>query len=383
MNDNKLRVGIIGCGNISETYLTNAALFPGAEVRYCADLDEARARSRAEQFDIENVSLDRILQSPDVDVILNLTVPMAHFDVSMRALEAGKHVYSEKPLAVSRDQGLALCRRADEMNLQLGIAPDTFMGAAGQQARRLIDQSEIGEVVIGTAIMFSKGMEHVHPEPQFYYQAGGGPVLDMGPYYLTMLVSLLGPVKRVQAMARTGETERIITADGPTHGVTFKAEVPTSHLALLEFRSGAQIVFGASWDVHGHSNANIELHGTRGSLKLPDPDTFGGSVHLKSFTTDWRRIDTQDMTMGGINWPPARPSIANYRFAGLADMASAIRLNRPARAGCQLGLHILEVMNAIGLSSGSGSQVHLSTQLERPAAIDASEDWLPTGSAKT
>ncbi|MEP3278884.1 MAG: Gfo/Idh/MocA family oxidoreductase [Stappiaceae bacterium] len=377
MMDRNLKIGVVGCGNISETYLTNASLFPGADIQFCADLSEDRARTCADRFGIESLSLGQIFDHPDVDVMINLTVPSAHFEVTKRALDAGKHVYSEKPLAVTLEQGVSLHRHAQESNLRLAIAPDTFLGAAGQKARRLIDQGQIGEVIIGTALMFSKGMEHVHPAPQFYYQDGAGPVMDMGPYYLTMLVSLLGPIKRVLAMAREGETSRKITAEGPTFGHAFKAEVPTSHLSLLEFHSGAQIVFGASWDVHGHSNAHIELHGTKGTLKLPDPDTFGGSVHLASFTGGWREFDTENMDLGGINWPPQNPSIANYRFAGLADMVCAIRENRPARTDCSLGLHILEAMTAINKACGTGAEVCLTTLVKRPAAIEGFEDWLP------
>ena len=273
-----LGIGVIGCGNISMTYMRNAALFAGVELRACADLDAQLATRRAAEHGIRAEPVEALLAAGDVDLVLNLTVPNAHYGTSMAALAAGKHVFTEKPLAVTAEAGRTLVATAAAKGLALGSAPDTFLGAAGRLARRLMEQGRIGTPVTGTAFMLGRGMEHWHPDPSFYYQAGAGPVLDMGPYYLTMMVNLMGPVRRVQAVATSGQRERLITAPGPKHGMRFAVGTPSSVLSLLEFACGATVTFGASWDVFRHSNHPIELHGTAGSLRLPDPDTFGGIV---------------------------------------------------------------------------------------------------------
>ena len=272
-----LRIGIVGCGSISIAYLRNAPLFRGVEITSCADINPDAAARRAAEYGLRVLDVDALIADPEVDLVLNLTIPAAHFDISMQALSAGKHVFTEKPLAVKAEAGRALVAAAASRGLALGSAPDTFLGAAGRFARRLTEEGRIGTPVTGTAFMLGRGMEHWHPDPSFYYQAGAGPVMDMGPYYLTMMVNLLGPVRRVQAVASSGQAERLITAEGPKHGTRFKVGTPTSVLSLLEFASGTTVTFGASWDVFRHSNHPIELHGTEGSLRLPDPDTFGGS----------------------------------------------------------------------------------------------------------
>uniref|UniRef100_UPI000B34E3B6 Gfo/Idh/MocA family protein n=1 Tax=Rhizobium sullae TaxID=50338 RepID=UPI000B34E3B6 len=288
----KLKIGVVGCGNISMAYMRNAPLFSGVEITACADLDGQAARRRADQFNLRATDVDSLITADGIDLVLNLTVPSAHFDVSMRALSAGKHVFTEKPLGVTADEGRRLVDTAAAKGLALGSAPDTFLGAAGRHARRLMDAGAIGKPVTGTAFMMGRGMEHWHPDPSFYYQAGAGPVMDMGPYYLTMMVNLMGPVRRVQTVATSGHEERLITAEGPKKGTRFKVSTPTSVLSLLEFQCGATMTFGASWDVFRHSNHPIELHGTEGSLRLPDPDNFGGVVALSSQGAPWQETDT-------------------------------------------------------------------------------------------
>ena len=240
-----------------------------------------------------------------------------------------------------------LVATAASRGLALGSAPDTFLGAAGRQARRLMEAGAIGTPVTGTAFMMGRGMEHWHPDPSFYYQAGAGPVMDMGPYYLTMMVNLLGPVRRVQAVATSGQAERLITAEGPKRGTRFKVGTPTSVLSLLEFDCGATVTFGASWDVFRHSNSPIELHGTKGSLRLPDPDNFGGVVAVSDRGGAWDETDTSTMPYGAVNWPVDAPDRANYRMLGLADLARAVIEGRTPRASGDLALHVLEVMEAI------------------------------------
>ncbi len=376
MSDNskaKLGIGVIGCGNISMTYLRNAALFAGVELRACADISSDAAALRAREYGIRASSVDQLLADPEVDLVLNLTIPAVHFDVTMSALFAGKHVFTEKPLATSAAEGRILVAEARRRGLQLGSAPDTFLGAAGRRARRLMDEGAIGRPVSGTAFMMGRGMEHWHPNPQFYYQPGGGPVFDMGPYYLTMMVNLLGPVVRVMAMATKGQEERLITADGPFKNTRFKVGTPTNILSLLEFQSGATVNFGASWDVFRHSNHPIELHGTEGSLRLPDPDTFGGTVSLSERGADWRDFGSDDELYGARNWPYAAPDRANYRMLGVADLARSLVEGRPPRASGDLALHVLEIMEAILQSGESGQPVSIGAELIPPPRLDEDE----------
>lgn len=368
-----LGIGVIGCGNISMTYLRNAALFRGIELRACADLAPEMAQLRAAEHGIRAESVETLLAAPDVDLVLNLTVPNAHYGISMAALAAGKHVFTEKPLAATAAEGRALVAEARQHGLALGSAPDTFLGAAGRLARRLMDEGAIGRPVAGTAFMMGRGMEHWHPNPQFYYQPGGGPVLDMGPYYLTMLVNLLGPVRRVQAMAAIGSPERLITAAGPNQGTSFAVGTPTTSMALLEFAAGTVVTLGMSWDVFRHGNHPIELHGTTGSLRLPDPDTFGGTVALSTGGGEWEHMATEHALHGQLNWPYAAPDRANYRMLGVADMAHAIATGTTPRASGDLALHVLEVMEAILEAGASGQAVLVPERGQRAAALPEAE----------
>ncbi|MER8530454.1 Gfo/Idh/MocA family oxidoreductase [Mesorhizobium sp. M0814] len=369
----KLGIGIVGCGNISMTYLRNAALFGGLELRACADISTELAALRGSEYGIRAVSVDTLLADPDIDLVLNLTVPAAHFDISFSALSVGKHVFTEKPLSTSASDGRRLVAEAAKRNLLLGSAPDTFLGAAGRRARRLMDEGAIGRAVTGTAFMMGRGMEHWHPNPQFYYQPGAGPIFDMGPYYLTMLVNLLGPVARVMAMATRGQEVRLITAEGPYRNTSFKVGTPTNILSLLEFRSGATVTFGASWDVFRHSNHPIELHGTEGSLRLPDPDTFGGTVSLSERGADWADFHSESELYGGRNWPYAAPDRANYRMLGVADLSHALTTGRKPRASGDLALHVLEIMEAILASGESRESVAVNGAVDQPPLLGEDE----------
>ena len=260
--------------------------------------------------------------------------------------------------------------RPRRAGLALGSAPDTFLGAAGRLARRLMEQGAIGTPVTGTAFMMGRGMEHWHPDPSFYYQPGAGPVMDMGPYYLTMMVNLLGPVRRVQAVATSGQAERLITAEGPKRGTRFKVGTPTSVLSLLEFACGATVTFGASWDVFRHSNAPIELHGTKGSLRLPDPDNFGGVVAVSDGGGAWEETDTSTLPYGAVNWPVDAPDRANYRMLGLADLARAVAEGRAPRASGDLALHVLEVMEAILRAGETGAAQVVRTEILAASGTD-------------
>jgi predicted dehydrogenase len=370
---NKIGLGVIGCGNISMTYLRNAALFAGVELRACADINTDMATLRAGEYNIRALSVDQMLSDPEINLVLNLTIPAVHFDVTMSALDAGKHVFTEKPLATSADAGRKLVQAAKAKGLLLGSAPDTFLGAAGRRARLLMEQGAIGKPVSGTAFMMGRGMEHWHPNPQFYYQPGGGPVFDMGPYYLTMLVNLLGPVVQVMAMATKGQDERLITAEGPFQNTSFTVGTPTNVLSLLEFQCGATVNFGASWDVFRHSNHPIELHGTEGSLRLPDPDTFGGTVSLSARGADWQDFDSDKELFGVRNWPFAAPDRANYRMVGVADLVRALHEGRAPRASGDLALHVLEIMEAILLSGENQQSVKITGSVAQPPLLGEDE----------
>ncbi|WP_061932031.1 Gfo/Idh/MocA family protein [Aureimonas sp. AU22] len=369
----RMGIGIIGCGNIAATYLRNARLFGDVELVACADQMRETAERRAAEFGLRAMSVETLLAEPDVDLVLNLTIPAAHRAVTEAALAAGKHVFTEKPLGVTLAEGRALVAQAERRGLALGSAPDTFLGAAGRRARALVDAGAIGKPVLGTAFMMGRGMEHWHPNPQFYYQPGGGPVLDMGPYYLTMLVNLLGPVVRVSAVARTGQSERLVTAEGPFQNTRFPVGTPTSLLSLLEFAGGAAVTFGASWDVFRHSNHPIELHGTEGSLRLPDPDTFGGDVSLSSRGEPWQDHPSEPERFGAVNWPFDAPRLANYRMLGVADLVRSVGQGRQPRASGRLALHVLEIMEAILRAGETGEPVAIEGGADRPAALGEDE----------
>ena len=369
----KLRIGVVGCGSISMAYLRNAPIFGGVRITACADINPDAAARRAAEFGLRAMEVDALIADPDVDLVLNLTIPSAHFDISVQALYAGKHVFTEKPLAVKAEAGRTLVTAAASRGLALGSAPDTFLGAAGRLARRLMEAGAIGRPVTGTAFMMGRGMEHWHPDPSFYYQVGAGPVMDMGPYYLTMMVNLMGPVRRVQAVATSGQSERLITAKGPKLGTWFKVGAPTSVLSLLEFESGAAVTFGASWDVFRHSHPPIELHGTKGSLRLPDPDNFGGIVAISHGGADWDETDTSTLLYGAANWPVDAPDRANYRMLGLADLARAIIEGRAPRASGDLALHVLEVMEAILRADETGTAQVVRGTIAQPSELSEHE----------
>lgn len=354
----RVGVGVIGCGVISAAYLAAARHFPVLDVRAVADLNAAAAAARGAEFGIPAVAIADLLADPAVEIVLNLTVPKAHAAVGLQAIEAGKHVHSEKPLGIGFAEGARLVEAAAARGLRLGCAPDTFLGGAHQEARRLIDAGAIGTPVGGTAFFLCPGHERWHPAPAFYYEVGGGPVLDMGPYYLTDLVNLLGPVAEVAAMVATPRAERTITS-APLGGTTIPVHVPTHTAATLRFVSGAVVQVSLSFDVWAHRHVPLEIYGTTGSLIVPDPNWFGGEVRLFEANGDWQEIEHH-----------RRYADDNYRIIGVADMARAIRENRPHRASGALALHVLEVMEAFQRSSDSRRVVEIATRPERPAPLE-------------
>lgn len=353
-----MNIGLIGCGNISGIYLKNSKLFPGISLKKCADQRKEAAEARAAEFGIEAVGVEELLNDPEIDIILNLTTPLAHTEIDLRALAAGKHVYSEKPFAVSVEDGRKVLALAESRNLRVGCAPDTFLGGGQQCCRSLLDKGTIGRVVAGTAFMMNHGHEAWHPAPGFYYQKGGGPLFDMGPYYLTSLVNLLGPIRRVSAF-NTRSTD-LRQGLGATAGKTFPVEVDTHVAGLLEFVSGAVITLVMSFDVWAHGGyRDIELYGSEGTIRVPDPNLFSEEVRF--------------FRAGVIeNWAVATQNFAykeNMRILGLAEMAEAIRQGRPHRCSGELAFHVLEAMCALVESGRTGASITLKSSCERPAAF--------------
>ncbi len=369
----RLGIGIIGCGVISDIYCRNTPRFADIEMRACADLNPEAAKRLADKYGLTPMTVPELLASPDVNIVLNLTIPAAHAEVSMAALSAGKHVYSEKPLAHSVAAARELVATAQERGLRLAAAPDTVLGAGGREARRLIDSGRAGKITAGTAFVLSRGMEHWHPSPAWFFQPGAGPVFDMGPYYLTQLVQLLGPVLRVAALAGTGFTERLLTAEGPNKGTKVPVATPTTLLSLLDFAGGAQIVFGASWDVPRHSHRPFELYGTEASLRLPDPNFMGGVIEIGTREDDWQEIRTDHLVFGQINYPVDAPRAANDRGLGLAEMARAIKEGRPQRLSAGLALHVTAIMESILRAGAEGHVVQVGEPVERPEPLGEEE----------
>lgn len=363
-----LGVGIIGCGNISAAYLRLAPLFRNIEIRACADINPQAAEARAAEFGIIAQSIDALLQNDDIDIVVNLTVPDAHYTVSKQILAAGKHVYSEKPLVLSVEQGLELKALADGRCLKVGCAPDTFLGGAHQLARREIDSGNVGRITSGTCHVMSHGMEHWHPNPDFFFRAGGGPILDLGPYYIANLINLLGPVQRVAALTSAATSTRVIRSE-PRKGEIIPVETPTTIQALLEFEQGATVTLMASWDVWAHRHANMELYGTEGSLYLPDPNFFGGEVLLAKPESSAVAVEAWDHPFGIENEQHSSGMMANYRTAGLADMAAAILGGREMRCSLERALHGVEVMLSILKSGEEKRFIDIQTTCTRPQAL--------------
>ena len=305
-----LRVGVVGCGEISSVYFANSTLFRDVEFVACADLLPEAARRQAGQFGVQCLSVGDLFAREDIDAVLNLTVPEAHAEVSLAALEAGKHVYSEKPLATTLADGLKIIEMARAKRLRVGAAPDTILGAACQAARGAIDAGRIGRPLTAFASVLSHGMERWHPNPAFFFRKGAGPVFDMGPYYISTLATLLGPVSAVQAIGQIGFAERTITAiNSKFRGETIRVETFTSVQALLDFASGVQATFLASWDVWNSRQPPIEIHGEKGSLSVPDPNWFSGRVELAEGEADVSELSLADAPLARKNYPGAAPRV--------------------------------------------------------------------------
>lgn len=353
-----VKVGIIGCGNISSAYFKGIRKFPIMELVACADIDVERAKARAEEFSVPKAcSVEEILADPEIEIVVNLTIPKAHAEVCLAVLEAGKSVYVEKPLAVTREEGQQMVALAKQKGLHIGSAPDTFLGGGIQTARKLIDDGWIGTPIAATGFMMGRGHENWHPDPDFYYQVGGGPMFDMGPYYLTAMVFLMGPIRRVTGSARITFPERTITSQ-PKYGTKITVNTPTHIAGVLDFENGAIGTLITSFDIMGGTSPfpNIEIYGTEGSLRVPDPNTFAGPVLVRrAGASEWSEVPlTHHFTEQG-------------RGLGVADMAYSIRTGRPHRVNGDLAYHVLEAMHGFHDASRDGKHYVMQSTCERPA----------------
>lgn len=355
MSNFPLGIGVIGCGVISEIYLKRCETFPQIKAVALADMNLDAAKKRGEQFNVPAMSVDELLANPAVDIVLNLTIPAAHVSVSLQAIAAGKHVFVEKPLGTSVAEAKTLIAAAAAKGLRVGCAPDTFLAGCHQTARALIDEGKIGRPIAGTSTLMWAGHERWHPNPDFYYTAkGGGPAMDMAPYYITDLVNLLGPVAEVIAFSSRAETSRTI-ATGPRAGQVVPVEVDTHIAGALRFEQGAIVQIVTSFDIKGHKHLPLEVYGTTGTMIVPDPNTFVGTVEL---------LEGKEFVATPLTHSHGDD---NYRGLGLADMADAIVKGRPHRASGDLALHVLEVIEALHTAGREKRAVSITSRVERPA----------------
>jgi predicted dehydrogenase len=359
------RVGVIGCGNISDAYFKGVAPFAGVvRITACADLDLARAKAKADEHQVGKACpAAELLKDPDIDIVLNLTVPKAHAEVNTAILKAGKHAYCEKPFSLTAKEGGKVLALAKKSRLQIGCAPDTVMGGGIQTCRKLIDDGAIGRPVAAVANMLCHGHESWHPNPAFYYQAGGGPLFDMGPYYLTSLVTMLGPARSVLASAKSAFKTRRVTSQ-PLNGKVIRVETPTHLSGVVGFGNGAMATVTMSFDVWRHHLPLLEIYGTEGSLRCPDPNTFGGEIWLwNTRNKEWQKI------------PPTHCDQTGRGF-GLAEMAYSIGKRRAGRMSGEMALHVVDIMEAFHVSARSGRQIRLKSTCKQPRALPAG---LPLG----
>lgn len=355
-------VAVVGAGNISKQYLDNLTAFPDVKVLVVADLFEEAAKARAAEYGIPKWGgVDAALSHPDVEIIVNLTIPAAHVEVATAAVKAGKHVWTEKPFSLDRESGIGLLKTADAAGIRLGCAPDTFLGAGLQTARRIIERGDIGIPLTAMTTFQTPGPESWHPSPEFLFQRGAGPLFDMGPYYLTTLIQTFGSIRKVAAVGSKAKDVRVIGA-GPKAGQEFTVEVPTHVSAMAQFESGASSHSVFSFESPRQRMGFVEISGTEATLSLPDPNNFDGDVKLwRAGEEDWSSI------------PATGP--ANGRGMGVLDMARSLRAGVPHRATGNLAYHVLDSMVSITESMESGTFVDVASTA--PVSPALPEDWSP------
>ncbi|WP_243074446.1 Gfo/Idh/MocA family protein [Microbacterium sp. SS28] len=354
------RIGVVGLGVISGVYLETLSQAPDAVITAVADLDHARAEAVAATLpSARALTVAELIAADDVDIVLNLTIPAAHAEIALAAIAAGKAVYGEKPLAASFADAEEIIRQAEAAGLRVGTAPDTVLGTGIQTARALVDAGEIGRPLAATAVMAGAGHEWWHPNPDFYYKPGGGPLLDMGPYYVTALVQLLGPVEWVVGAGSALRSERTI-ATGPRAGEVVSVEVDSHVTGILAHASGALSTITTTFDAVATKAPNIEVHGEKASLIVPDPNHFDGEVLVRALgASDWAAV-------------PSRAGIAGAaRGTGLLDLLRTPEGVEPRASGA-MGLHVLEIMTGLLESARLGSRVTMTTTVERPPLVPLS-----------
>lgn len=355
-------IGVIGAGNISKAYLDNLTAFPDLKVHVIADLFEEAAEARAKEYGIPAWGgVDAALNHPDVEIIVNLTIPAAHVEVATAAVNAGKHVWTEKPFSLDRESGMALLKTADAAGIRLGCAPDTFLGAGLQTARRVIERGDIGTPLTALTMFQTPGPESWHPNPAFLFAHGAGPLFDMGPYYITALVQTFGSVRKVAAVGSKAKATRVV-GSGPKAGEEFPVEVPTHVSAMLQFEGGASSHSVFSFESPRVRMGFVEIAGTEGTLELPDPNYFDGDLGL------WR---------AGAEEPEIIPATgpANGRGMGALDMARSLRAGVPHRAQGTLAYHVVDTLVSISESAETGTFVGVDSSAAASPALP--EDWDP------
>lgn len=364
-----INVGILGCGHVSDQYFSGCAQFDVIRIVACADLNITRARAKAEAHGVPRAcSPDELLEDPDVDLVVNLTPPLAHAQASLEAIRNGKHVWSEKPLAATFEAAREVVAAAGDSGVRVGCAPDTFLGGGLQTSIKLIDDGWIGKPVAAVALVSEPGYEHFHPAVDFFYGPGGGPALDLGPYYVTALVAMLGPVARVSGFARATFPERTVLT-GARVGERIPVRVPTHVTGALEFESSALATVLMSWDIWATHLPYLEIYGMEGSLSAGNPDLFDGIPEVRRFGEE--ELDQPPPAPGAVQWTPVplthRGDVG--RGIGVADMGYAIHSGRPHRASAELACHVLEVLSALEQSAGRHEHVEIETRCERPARL--------------
>jgi predicted dehydrogenase len=349
-------VGVVGCGVISRQYAAGAKAFDSFGLVACADLDRSQAEALAEAHDLRVASVDELIGDPSIDVVLNLTPPGAHVSVIRACLAAGKHIYTEKPLATETADAAKLVAEARRLGLRIGCAPDTFLGSAYQAGRALLDAGAIGEPLSVSAAVLVGGQETWHPNPDIFFADGAGPLLDMGPYYLTAIVSLLGPVARVAGFASTRTRERTIQI-GPRAGEQFGVGTPSHTTATMELESGVTANLVASFETNGQYVCDLEIHGTDGVISFPDPNSFDGPVRMRRGREGWQDV------------PFVARGDRDARGIGLHELVEAIAAGRPERASGSLGLHVVDVARGILVSAAENRIVEIDSHAPQPEAM--------------
>ncbi len=374
------KVGLIGCGHIAETYFRAHKYFNNFKIIKCADIKHSAAKKCAYTYGIKALPVNQLLKDNEVEIILNLTVPKAHYKVAKSALEHNKHVYSEKPMAINVNDGKILLKIANKKKLYIGNAPDTFLGGGNQMSKNLLEKNSIGKINLGNAIFAFPGVQSYHPHPEpWFAKKEGGPVIDMGPYYLTALVNLLGPAKEVRGNFMKGVKYRVIGI-GPKKGKKIKVNCPTTYLSTIVFENNTIIRLTLSFDVIAHQRNHIELYGSKGSMIVPDPNMFGGAVYTcTKLGKPWKEYNTDKMSLGRINIRSKSlranesSTNANYRGAGLAEMAYCIQNKKRHRCNGELSLHVLDIIQSTMKAAKTQKSQKIKTTCKMPKYFSEKE----------